>query len=340
MKGFRSLICILFFITSCTTFSYVKIETLAPAEMNIPVHLNKIVVVDRRSFDYTRILTKNYFFNGSIFRDISDNRLKILDSLISDNYFGSLMENIKSEPRYDLLKPDSSLTIRKNQDFNTKPLNWIEVGNITEPGSADGVLSYESCSYYDKYKEKKYSDGTIIVTIEIFIVSNWILYDNTNNRTISISGRDTSYVDIIGYDYNDLARNKPEIISVLKECGINAGLSLIQKLTPYWVESNRFYFTGPGQELRNAEVFVKEGNWDNATAIWRGLVDSESILISSRACFNIALACEVQGKPDLAWEWIKDLYIPMWNEDLVSYQDIIKKRLKEQKVLNRQFERQ
>ncbi len=337
MKGSKLIIYISIFITSCTTFSYVEIETLAPAEIDIPVHLNKLVVIDRRSFNYTLSLTKNSFFSGLIFRDIDEETLQILDSLISDYYLGSLLENIKTEPRYNLISPDSSIIVRKNQNLETDLLSRNEVNSITQPYNADGVLSYESSSYFDKFKKNKNYEGSIDATIEIHILSTWFLYDKNKMNPIRISVRDTSFVDIFAYDIYDLEKKIPDPVSIIKESGINAGLTLIQKLSPYWVESNRLYFTGPGLELKNAGMSVIDGSWDYATTIWSKLAEVNNRYISTRAKFNMALACEMQEKYDMAWEWIKDLYIPMWNEELILYQNILQKRIADQKKLNKQF---
>jgi len=336
MKNVRLTILYLSIIlSSCTSISYVQIETLSPAELDIPVQLDKIVLIDRRSFDLTNFVTKNSYNTGLILKDISYTQMETLDSLISDYYLGSIIENIKVEPRYNMVKAEN-LQYRKNEKLKINPLNWEEVDSIAISYDADGILSYESGYYIDRYYQDKVG-GMIKASLEIQIISNWILYDNINKSTIKIFNRDTSFVDVYGYDNYDISKALPDPVSVLKECGINSGLSMIQKISPYWVEENRFYFTGPGKKLREAEKLVEGGNWESAATIWNDLATNGTNLLASRAKFNMALACEVQGKPDLSLEWMHDLYIPLWHEYLDTYQKEIKKSVKNKKILNRQF---
>jgi len=52
---FSSFFLLVFLVSfiSCTSYTYVDVEVLSPAKKEFPQQLQKLVVVDRKSFDFT-----------------------------------------------------------------------------------------------------------------------------------------------------------------------------------------------------------------------------------------------------------------------------------------------
>lgn len=338
----------LMFLISCTSYSYIETEILQPAKYSFPPKLSKLVVVNRKSFDYTlhkaNNLSEKYFTYGVFFNnflqesdDRWNNKLKTADSIITDNYLGSLIENIKTEPRFELVQPDRSVSFRKNSNISSQNLNWEEVDNLTRIDSADGVLALENSYYFDELKISNSQYGGIKATLAIYIDANWTIYDKLEQTSTQIHIKDTSFIDISGNSYDEIIDKFPNSVDIFKECGINAGFDLIHNISPYWIQSERFYFTGPGIEMITAGKHAEHKNWKYAATIWKSIYNSGNSSQKSKAAFNMALACEMLGQLDLAWEWIMDVDIPLWNEDVIFYRKILQERINKERILDLQF---
>ena len=89
--------------------------------------------------------------------------------------------------------------------------------------------------------------------------------------------------------------------------------------------------------MHTANLKVKMDQWQEATELWRNLTDNPNKKLASRACFNMALACEVEDKLELAYEWIKKSNSLYYNTKTDSYKKIIEKRLKNIQRLDEQM---
>ena len=63
-------------------------------------------------------------------------------------------------------------------------------------------------------------------------------------------------------------------------------------------------------------------------------VNHENKHIAGRACYNMALACEANGKILLAIDWIKKSTINLNNKKAANYLLALKKKNKNKKFLN------
>ena len=120
-----------------------------------------------------------------------------------------------------------------------------------------------------------------------------------------IAGRDTplfsiSKQDTICWELRpDLTEEK-----MIQEASEYAAKLPMQYLLPSWKEVDRYYFDGGNVEMRDAGIFVREGNWDEAGALWQTLYDTKKGKVKMRAAYNLALYHELQGDFEQAQEYI------------------------------------
>lgn len=113
--------------------------------------------------------------------------------------------------------------------------------------------------------------------------------------------------------------------SVVEGVSKNAVLPLVDYLLPHWRNTERCYFDGGSVEMRDAGVWVREGEWAEARNLWQKVYDNsgKNSRKKMRAAFNIALSYEMEGMPDKGLEWlrkaerlnptdVKDLEILKW----------------------------
>ena len=82
--------------------------------------------------------------------------------------------------------------------------------------------------------------------------------------------------------------------------------------------------------MRDADVSVKENDWDNAFRLWKGVYDSKKGKLRSYSAFNIALYNEMKDNVpealkwlDLAEENIKHKVITSRRDSIVNSEDLL-----------------
>jgi len=84
------------------------------------------------------------------------------------------------------------------------------------------------------------------------------------------------------------------------------GKSFGTKLIPSWVPVDRMYYHSKNPEMIHAEKFAKNHVWLKAGEIWNKQTKNKNQKIAAKACYNMALACEMEGKYDLAIYWLTE----------------------------------
>lgn len=113
----------------------------------------------------------------------------------------------------------------------------------------------------------------------------------------SISGSatiDKKMIESWAYDTAQVHEVMPEVPYKLAEIAI-------EPYFPTWKERERvFYFDRLNYALREAKVYVGEGNWEAAAEQWRTLSTSKLRIYRFMAAFNMALYHEMTDSIDLA----------------------------------------
>lgn len=106
-----------------------------------------------------------------------------------------------------------------------------------------------------------------------------------DNAMFTVSKSDTICWEII-----------PELTydQILKDASEYAGTMPVKHLLPYWNVVERSYFDGGYVGMRDAGVYVREGEWSNAAALWETIYQKKKGKLKMRAAFNLALYYEMQ----------------------------------------------
>jgi hypothetical protein len=76
------------------------------------------------------------------------------------------------------------------------------------------------------------------------------------------------------------------------------------KIIPSWVDDERGYYHSLHPEMRKAEKYIQNYDGLKAGEIWNKQTKNKNQKIAAKACYNMALACEMEGKYDLAIDWL------------------------------------
>lgn len=272
-------------LASCSSVRVISYDELKPAQVSFPVQVENIAVVN--NMPPVPQAKPGMVTIGELGGDGKLSAESLASSLADTRYFRQVM--ICDSALY------SSET--GQGDYKLAPES---VNQLLRDLDADMLFSLDRIFIQTRKSELSYPDMPVpwpVLTVKMAPVLS--LYVAGKDRPVQvITKTDSLQLDLNGPLNDEVVR---------REVASKAALMLAEYLVPYWVPTERLYFDGGGAEMRDAGVYVRENDWENARAIWKSLYDkTKSKKIKARTACNIALACEMQGSLDEARKWLDD----------------------------------
>jgi hypothetical protein len=108
------------------------------------------------------------------------------------------------------------------------------------------------------------------------------------------------------------------------------------RLIPYRIRVTRDYYVKGTDNFRTARRKAQTGNWDGAAAIWKKETTNANSTVAGRACYNMAIICEINGELELGINWAKKAYEEYNNKLALNYIRILKNRQANDELLKQQ----
>lgn len=329
MSTFRSTIVVVFLglcFTSCTITNQVRVlhlEVMKPGIFELPKNLRTVAIFNRDLYRSDTCIF-HYMSDGQI---TTDTTLKVRD--LANSCVDQLASNLEK------------------QNYFQKITNFRD--SLTYPS-----IAVHDIHKADEYFEKSGADACIF--LNYFNLHTNLLYSSRYliplraNLWWSIVFKD----DSSPYLYNQFESIPfEEYCNLICNLSLNAetalrntskvlGRSMAAKLIPFWQPVERIYYRSKNLQMLAAEKFALENNWREAAETWNPVTRSRNSELAGKACFNMALACEMLDKHSLAIEWLsksREMKITR-NEthvqDCDTYTKVLQERLNEIENLKKQ----
>lgn len=333
-KRFHNLFFILtiFLFSGCMTIGTVQIEVIKPAKITIPNNARTVLVINNS-------LTKP----SSKFTNDVQKALFKLDTTTTQLISAMTADIVNESPRFDtcIVLPDIYF---RNSDDLFLQIEWNDVTALCNQNNADILLSLEAFGINNSIREFSYSDdyyGLVVTKKMVFTVNSmWRIYIPSTKKIMEKRVfRDTLYFDEFHSKddyYNVITRDEANLY-VAKELASVVAMNVADRIAPYWQPVEREFFISPNNNMKQAAIYAYRDQWLNAAELWNPLTESENTKLAGAACHNMALACEVEGKLDIAEQWLEKAVAKYDNYLSQQYLKIIKTRIKESTVLDKQF---
>ena len=341
-------------VNSCSV-STIKFSAIEPAEINIPDHIEKVMVIDRSE------------------PSKSNQAENILDGLLSGESIGldshgaekcikALQYSLTDSPKFLLVSNDAiSLKGTGTAEFPV-PVKWKKIKKITKDYDVDALIileAFDSSSLIRDLgirQQKIKKDGKWInipknvVSLDVEVQAAWRIYDIVNQKIIDEKRFfDQKFFERTGDSFLMAKKKLPSLHSAVSDAAYFSGEQFYFRISPHYIIINREYYKNlkniKGYKIKSEntnELFleaskkVQKNDWEGAAQIWKKFVNHKNDQVSSRACFNMALACEANGKINLAIDWIKKS-INFGSKKGAIYLISLKERKKAQKKLEEQL---
>lgn len=295
-----ALLLIVLLFSSCKMRS-TSLEVLIPAEIDIPQHVQSVAVANRSLPEKGNKL-------GNIFEGIITGEPLFADREGSNQCTNGLVYKLNESPRFSaVLATSDNLYGTGTRAFATH-LSWSAVDSICKNYKADALILLEAFdsntgkSSDSRRVKKKDKDGNEYYVTEysaemcINVNAGWRIYDNVNQVIID----QNSFIDEKcwrgrGETLIKAERRLPSQRAAINDAGYFSGEMYGVRISPNWILVSRRYFVKGDPGFENAKEQIKYDNWEAAETIWLELSNSADPKIAGRACYNLALANEIDG---------------------------------------------
>ncbi|MDD4492618.1 MAG: DUF6340 family protein [Bacteroidales bacterium] len=153
------------------------------------------------------------------------------------------------------------------------------------------------------------------------------VYDGkTADLISSFTQNDTIYWEILAKEGVNEERLNKGLFSALNKISVSAGEDVVKNFFPEWENEQRCLFIYENSAWRKAHSLAMSFKWKEAMEIWMEDTSSSDNIKASCAAFNIAVACEMLERFDLANEWldVAQKHYPI--EGIDEYKSFLKKK--------------
>ncbi|MAQ69688.1 MAG: hypothetical protein CMD23_01160 [Flavobacteriales bacterium] len=348
-------VCLIIFLTSSCAISNIKFDAIKPAEINVPSHIESVVIVNRTA------PTKNNKVENILDGIISGEMIGV-DKRSSKDCINSLKLEMSNSPRFKLISTESIEFKGSGTAEMSKPLKWEKIEKSLKNYDADGLIVLESFDSSSQVRElgtrqrKKKINGEWkkikehIASLDVEVQAGWRIYDIKNKKIID----EKRFFDRKVFENSDktmvLAKqNLPGLDYAVSQAGIFSGQQFYYRISPHYITINREYFKNlrqiKGFKIKsdnsnnlfiNASNHISNKNWKQAVEIWKPFTSHKNRFIASRACFNMALASEASGNIDIALSWVNKS-IKLGNKKAKTYLKRLEKRKIDLAILEKQI---
>lgn len=190
-----------------------------------------------------------------------------------------------------------------------------------------------------KVDKKEITVTEYIANVRINVSAGWRIYDPVNNKVVD----QNRFTDEKGWSGRGDSKKKalnalPSKRNAINESGAFSGMKYGKRISPNWKWISRNYYVKKHASFKVARNYVKKDQWDKAAELWKAMTNDQDPKTAGRACFNMALANEMEGHLDAAISWAKRSYEQYHIKAAKSYMNTLKIRLKQQDKLNEQMD--
>lgn len=317
--------------SGCSKYGSVRLKYPTPPKAVLPPYIHNIAIINRS-------LTADKDKVSSTMETVLTGEIPGLDKRASDKCLNGVYDYIrdwKSNGFYWNSYIDSSINIfipSQTRFYGTgtreqpQLLDWKIVKQVCDSVKSDALLVLETFNSQTDVlltEVKKEITGIletgrpVIPTpshqIKMSVATFWRLYDPSTQKIID-EYQFTYYRTFAGQGM--LSALPPP--GALQEAAYAAGQDYIQRFLPgYYYITRTMYKRGKGAEKQSFKKAFRHSSvadWNGAMQIWQELTNSNRRKNAGRACLNMAVACEVMGRYDEAFQWAQKSYVDYRNQ--------------------------
>jgi len=273
-------------VTECTRT--ISIEIMKPVVSAFPESVDTVAIFNWAiQMNDTRTLYN--FGRGNLPCDTT-----LSDFELSNNCVDGLTSFLEQEAYFE--KVNNYHDSRNN--LHDDSLMMYPSSDLFESTNADALIFLDFLQFENEVSV--FYDATYRTRVAL----SWSIIFKDNTPSAIYNQIDTLYFD--KQQYSDIQSKNQNKKLIYQDAARYLGKRFGTKIIPSWITDERGYYHSIHPEMRKAEKFVTHNEWLKAGEIWNKQSKNKNQKIAAKACYNMALACEMEGKYDLGIEWLID----------------------------------
>jgi tetratricopeptide (TPR) repeat protein len=330
---------------SCT--KNVSLTRLAPAEISIPSHVQRLLILDRTEPESQGFAIIEGILTGEAPFEVKN----AIEATLA-----TIQQELNTSPRYEVIRARERLKGGFFSQTFPQPLTWSQIERLCASYEADAVLALEKFSSDFIVTDKKalikktVGTGKEAKVIEVDgIYAEGVASVQVGFRFYDPANRNIA--DQIDFNKTNLwsaeAETRTQALALMIDkvratqvVGQMAGASYARRVAPMYLTVSRSFFpkskTNPtlGHGARLAEV----NQWEQAIDTWiKGLELPNNDKTAGRLAYNIAIGYEVLGNLALAQEWAGKSYTSYGFKKGRSYAGSLTQQIMADELVRRQL---
>ena len=275
-------------ITDCTRT--IRLETLKPVPSAFPESVKTVALFNRDNKKDANHTLYN-FGKGNLLCDTTLNNFEL------SNYCVDGLANFLEQENY----------FQKVNNYHDKDsIRWF-----TEESKA----MYKSSDLFEHTK----TDALIFLDFLQFENEISLFYDATYRSRVALSWSiifddltpsvNYNQIDTLFFDksqYSNIQKKNEDKKLIYQDAAKYLGQRFGTKIIPSWITEERSYYHSFRPEMQKAEKYLKQNDWLKAGELYNKQAKNKNQKVAAKSCWNMAIACEMVEKYDLAIEWLVD----------------------------------
>ena len=287
-----SIFIFLIILCSCSTYHYISIETINPAEITFSKDMRRLLIVNNA-------LPQDDVPFESTLRRLPESFTISSDSTAFD-FCRTLGEALADFQGFDDVRLLEG-SLRKDLSLlSASALTYEKIELLCDEHESDIVISLDCLLYKINEDERNVFGFQMQSVIDVEISGLLRIYAQGKETLMTaIILADTLSPDI-WFEYHDndiwnvlLAADQTNL---LRESARYLAHEARKHFIPYWNEDIRWYYVSSQSRWKEASVYAASDKWDKASEIWNELYKrTSSWKQQARLASNLALATELTG---------------------------------------------
>lgn len=264
-----------------------QIEIMKPALFNLPNEIKTVAIINRAS--YQRDSVPFQYLN--VYKIQTDTLVK----------YGALSNNCV----------DALSGFFEKEGYFGKVKNYRDSLSVIYPKNETGILTPEKLFQNTKSDICIFLDHFKFNVIAMYGFNDVVLNGAALSWAIAIKTDSVSYLynqmDTLAYEPTDFPLNlndHAKLNLLVNNSSEYLGRFFGSKIIPTWLMVDRLYYKSNNQNMLLAEKYALNNEWLKAAEIWNKQSKNKNPRMAAKACYNMALVCEMEGKLDNAIDWL------------------------------------
>lgn len=297
MKPARTFLTLLLFalsLTSCLITDSARttqIEIMKPGIFNLPDEINTVAIINRTPY--------------------------LLDSVPFQYMNGTKMET-DTLVKYRTLSNscvDALSGFFEKEGYFSKVINFRDSLGVISSSNETGTITPEELFQKTKSDICIFLDRFNFNVVAMYGFSDVVANGASLTWAIAIKTDTLSYLynqmDTLIYEASDfplILNDHAKLNLLVSNSAEYLGRFFGSKIIPSWLMVERLYYKSNNQNMLLAEKYALNNEWLKAAEIWNKQTKNKNPKMAAKASYNMALACEMEGKPDAAIDWLVQSY--------------------------------